>query len=124
MATFCSGIPNRSVASGARRGPTRQFSWREQGHAHAPCAAPMATRARRPLSLRLATTSPARLCGPRLGGIVVCLLVLATGCSSSKAAEKDVTITACKAGADGGHPTADGRITNHSSKDSAYTVHV
>jgi len=94
----------------------------------------MATLARAPLSLSLAKNASARLAGPRLarprlaaprlGGMVVCLLVLSAGCSSSKAAEKDVTITACKASPGGGHPTAEGRITNHSRKDSAYTIHV
>ena len=46
------------------------------------------------------------------------------GCSSSKAASKDVKITACKASPTGGHPTAEGQIQNHSSKASFYTVHV
>ena len=46
------------------------------------------------------------------------------GCTSSKSAAKDVRITACKASPTGGHPTADGRIVNHSSKPSLYTIHV
>jgi len=79
----------------------------------------VATVARRPLTLSLATKAL-----PRVGSAAVCLLALCAGCSSSKAAEKDVTITACKPSTSGGHPTADGRITNHSSKDSAYTIHV
>jgi hypothetical protein len=49
---------------------------------------------------------------------------LLAGCTSSKTAAKDVSITSCKAGPTGGHPTADGRILNHSSKSSAYTIHV
>ena len=39
-------------------------------------------------------------------------------------ARKDVKITSCKADAGGGKPTATGTIVNHSSKTSAYTVHV
>jgi hypothetical protein len=47
------------------------------------------------------------------------------GCStSSAAAAKDVTVTACTASPTGGHPTASGRIVNHSSKASLYTIHV
>jgi hypothetical protein len=46
------------------------------------------------------------------------------GCSSSKAAAKDVKVTACKASPTGGHPTAEGQIRNHSSKASFYTIHV
>ena len=52
------------------------------------------------------------------------LMVGASACSSSAGARKDVTITACNAGKNGGHPTAAGRIVNHSSKASIYTVHV
>src|SRR5579862_1663280 len=47
------------------------------------------------------------------------------GCAASSAtAAKDVTITACTASPSGGHPTASGQILNHSSKASAYTIHV
>jgi hypothetical protein len=47
------------------------------------------------------------------------------GCSSSSsAARKDVTITACTSSPNGAHPTASGRIVNHSSKSSLYTIHV
>jgi hypothetical protein len=47
------------------------------------------------------------------------------GCSaSSDTAKKDVTIGACTADPGGGHPTASGRILNHSSKASLYTIHV
>jgi len=47
------------------------------------------------------------------------------GCAaSSSTAAKDVTITACAASPSGGHPTASGQILNHSSKASAYTIHV
>jgi len=50
---------------------------------------------------------------------------LAVGCSASgSTAAKDVTITACTASPTGGHPTARGRILNHSSKSSLYTIHV
>ena len=54
-----------------------------------------------------------------------CALVAIAGCSTSgSAAAKDVTITACGASPTGGHPTATGKILNHSSKASLYTVHV
>jgi hypothetical protein len=48
------------------------------------------------------------------------------GCSSSKQADakKDVTVTSCTASPTGGHPTATGTILNHSSKASAYAIHV
>ncbi len=36
----------------------------------------------------------------------------------------DTTVTACTADPAGGRPYAEGRITNHSSKDSAYTFRV
>ncbi len=53
-------------------------------------------------------------------------LALTAGCSSSAkaAAKKDVTVTACTASPTGGHPTATGKIVNHSSKPSFYTIHV
>jgi hypothetical protein len=51
-------------------------------------------------------------------------LGLVAACSSSKAATKDVTITACTADPGAGHPTASGTILNHSSKSSLYTIHV
>ena len=56
----------------------------------------------------------------------VLTIVALAGCSSSKsaAAKKDVTITACTADAGGGHPTVTGKIVNHSSKASAYAIHV
>ena len=60
-------------------------------------------------------------------GVVVAVsacLLPGAGCTSSKSAKKDVKITACKAGPGGGKPTASGTIVNHSSKTSAYTVHV
>ena len=48
-----------------------------------------------------------------------------TGCSASgSTAAKDATITACTSSPTGGHPTATGRIVNHSSKPSLYTIHV
>ncbi|HEV7523981.1 MAG TPA: FxLYD domain-containing protein [Acidimicrobiia bacterium] len=52
-----------------------------------------------------------------------CALALLAGCSSSKAAAKDVTVSSCSSPT-GGHPTARGTIVNHSSKASAYTIHV
>jgi ABC-type glycerol-3-phosphate transport system substrate-binding protein len=61
-----------------------------------------------------------------LAGLSACALAL-TACSSSgssAAAKKDVTITACTSSPTGGHPTATGRIVNHSSKPSLYTIHV
>ena len=52
-------------------------------------------------------------------------VALVGGCAaSSKTAAKDVTITACTPSPNGGHPTASGRIVNHSSKASIYTIHV
>jgi hypothetical protein len=49
---------------------------------------------------------------------------LFAGCSSNKAAEKDVTVTACRDDPGGGRPTADGTIDNHSSKASTYVVDI
>jgi hypothetical protein len=60
-----------------------------------------------------------------LAGAVVCIAAALTGCSASgKTAAKDVTIAACTVSPTGGHPTATGRIMNHSSKSSAYAIHV
>jgi hypothetical protein len=60
-----------------------------------------------------------------LAAIMLSVLLVLAGCSSSKAAAtKDVKITACTADPNGGHPTASGEIVNHSSKSSLYTVHV
>jgi ABC-type glycerol-3-phosphate transport system substrate-binding protein len=60
-----------------------------------------------------------------LFGAAVCLLAALAGCSTStKTAKKDVTITACTASPTGDHPSAAGTIVNHSSKASAYTIHV
>ncbi len=56
--------------------------------------------------------------------VMVTVGALVAGCTSSKTAAKDVTITSCKAGPTGGHPTAGGEIVNHSSKPSLYTIHV
>jgi hypothetical protein len=56
-------------------------------------------------------------------GASVCVVVAIAGCSSATA-KKDVTITACSASPTGGHPSASGRIVNHSSKSSLYTIHV
>lgn len=57
-------------------------------------------------------------------GASVCVAMTLAGCSASATAKKDVTITACTRGPSGGHPTAAGRIVNHSSKSSLYTIHV
>jgi hypothetical protein len=59
-----------------------------------------------------------------LMGASAMVMAVLGGCTSSKSAAKDVRITACKASPTGGHPTADGRIVNHSSKASFYTIHV
>jgi hypothetical protein len=60
-----------------------------------------------------------------LAGAAVCAVGALTGCAASgKTAAKDVTIAACTASPTGGHPTASGQILNHSSKASAYTIHV
>jgi hypothetical protein len=60
-----------------------------------------------------------------LVGVLACVAAALTGCSASgKTAAKDATITACTPGPSGGHPTATGRIVNHSSKSSLYTIHV
>jgi hypothetical protein len=59
-----------------------------------------------------------------LGCSLICALTIATGCSKSSSAAKDATITACTASPSGGHPTAQGRILNHSSKASTYAIHV
>jgi hypothetical protein len=60
-----------------------------------------------------------------LAGATACVVAALTGCSASgKTAAKDVTITACTSSPSGGHPTATGRIVNHSSKASLYTIHV
>jgi hypothetical protein len=57
--------------------------------------------------------------------VAVLLAAALTGCSTSSAvAAKDVTITACTSSSTGGRPTASGRIVNHSSKASLYTIHV
>lgn len=58
--------------------------------------------------------------------IALCAGAALVGCSSSKQADakKDVTVTSCTASPTGGHPTATGSIMNHSSKASAYAIHV
>jgi hypothetical protein len=45
-------------------------------------------------------------------------------CTSSKTAEKDVSVQRCAADPGGGKPTVSGVITNHSSKASTYAIHV
>ena len=69
----------------------------------------------------ITSTNAMRLAAPAVAGV---LALTFTGCSSSKSARKDVKITSCKADPGGGKPTAHGTIVNHSSKTSAYTVHV
>ena len=60
-----------------------------------------------------------------LGLVLPAVATAIAGCSSSgSAAAKDVSVTSCTASATGGHPTASGQIVNHSSKSSAYTIHV
>jgi hypothetical protein len=60
-----------------------------------------------------------------LAGASACVVTSLTGCSApGKTAAKDATITACTPSPTGGHPTATGRIVNHSSKSSAYAIHV
>ncbi len=52
-------------------------------------------------------------------------IALLGGCSSDeKNADADVSVAACKADPGGGRPSADGSITNHSSKDSGYAFRV
>lgn len=52
-------------------------------------------------------------------------LAVAGACSSDeKNAAADVTVTQCVADPEGGRPTAEGEITNHSSKDSGYAFGV
>jgi len=64
----------------------------------------------------------------RSTGVALSLLCVSSltfmSCTSSKTVSKDVAITSCKASPSGGHPKAEGTITNHSSKDSGYTIHV
>ena len=56
-----------------------------------------------------------------LAVIVALVLVLLIKGTSSKSAEKDVTVTACRSNGDG-KPTASGTIVNHSSKTSNYVI--
>jgi len=56
--------------------------------------------------------------------VVSIALMLGACSSSSSSAKKDVTVTACTADPGGGHPTASGKILNHSSKSSLYAIHV
>jgi hypothetical protein len=57
-------------------------------------------------------------------GTSTLLVAALMGCSSGSSAAKDVTIAACTPSPNGGHPSATGRILNHSTKASFYTVHV
>ena len=59
-----------------------------------------------------------------LGLAVLCIGASLAGCTSSKTAAKDVSITSCKAGPNNGHPTAQGSIHNKSSDASGYLIHV
>ncbi len=56
--------------------------------------------------------------------MLLAVTYLAACSSSSSAAAKDVTITSCTGSPSGAHPRASGQILNHSSKDSAYVIHV
>jgi hypothetical protein len=67
---------------------------------------------------------PLRFLGAPAGVIAVVLAFTACSSSAKTAAKKDVTVTACTASPTGGHPTATGKIENHSSKPSLYTIHV
>ena len=58
-----------------------------------------------------------------LSVLLVALLACAA-CASSSSVKKDVAITRCTADPGGGHPTVAGTIRNHSSKTSAYAIHV
>jgi hypothetical protein len=59
-----------------------------------------------------------------VAGVMACIAGL-TGCSaSSSTTKKDVTVTSCAPGANGGRPVAAGRVDNHSSKASFYAIHV
>jgi hypothetical protein len=55
---------------------------------------------------------------------VFAVALLLVGCTSSKTAASDVSITGCVASASGGRPVANGTIDNHSSKTSAYAIEV
>ena len=44
--------------------------------------------------------------------------------ASSSEAAKDVTVTSCDADPSGGRPNATGQIMNHTSKASAYVIHI
>lgn len=60
-----------------------------------------------------------------LTAAVVGGLAALPACSSSSHSPKsDVTVTACRADPGGGRPTADGHITNHTSKASTYAFGV
>jgi len=60
-----------------------------------------------------------------LAGVAVLAMAALTGCAASgSTAAKDITITACTASPSGGRPSASGQVLNHSSKASAYTIHV
>ena len=55
--------------------------------------------------------------------LVLSLLLALTACAGTAAARRDVTMTSCGKSSVN-HPAAGGQITNHSSKDSLYTIHV
>ena len=60
-----------------------------------------------------------------VGIAAVASIALLGGCSSDKKnADADVAVSACRPDPGGGRPSADGRITNHSSKDSGYAFRV
>lgn len=54
--------------------------------------------------------------------IVLAAAILLPGCSKKSTSE--ATITACKADSGGGKPTAEGQVTNSSSKGSAFLIRI
>ena len=64
-------------------------------------------------------------CVRRFGlGVAVIAVVSCVACASSSSVKQDVSITRCAADPHGGHPTVAGAIHNHTSKASAYAIHV
>ncbi len=60
-----------------------------------------------------------------VGLVALASIALLGACSSDeKNADADVAVSACKPDPGGGRPSADGNITNHSSKDSSYAFRV
>src|SRR5579862_5799411 len=105
------GPTARGVGARCRR---VRLAPRRSGHSHESGRPVTATRRRKPMRFPILFASA--------GALAIAALA---GCAASSAtAAKDVTITACTASPTGGRPTATGQILNHSSKASAYTIHV